>query len=173
MTRLAVAVAALTAFAAGPACGAEPEPRASGLMRPQLAEVATNIKKFLAGRGVDAVAVGAFTGPSNLATSAGPGLARVLTEELERVGVQVKRQARVGLSGTYRPVEEKRDDGPIGTGTDLRVVVKTRVEDETGKVLVEFEKAAYSDGEVATLLGLTYNRPRNALDGEKQENVPV
>jgi hypothetical protein len=174
MTKLAATIALLASCLALPARAAEPEPRASGLMRSQLGEVATNIKKFLAGRNEDTVAIGAFTGPANLATSAGPGLARVLAEELERAGIRIKRQAKIGLSGTYRPVEEKANqEGSNEPFTDLRVVVKTRVEDETGKVLVEFEKTAYDVAEVGTLLGLTYNRPRNALDSQKQENYRV
>jgi hypothetical protein len=166
------AATTLAVLAVGPA-RAQPdeEPRASGLMRSQFGEVAFNIKKFLTGRNEDTVSIGAFTGPSQMPSSAGPGLARVLTEELEHAGIRVKLRAKIGLSGTYRPDEVQVTDPPTAAKFQtLRAVVKTRVEDESGKVLVEFEKTSYDNAEVATLLGLTYHRPPNALDREGRDN---
>jgi hypothetical protein len=179
MTRrlaVCVALAALgVAVTSGPAAAQDEQPqvarRESGLMRHPLGAIARQVKEFLGDRAVDGVSIGTFAGPPSMPSSAGPGLAMVLSEELEAVGVKVKRRAKVGVSGTYRPVEEgppaaNSGDYPLGGKTSaakkLRGSVKVRLEDEEGKTLKEFEAMAYDPGDVAALFGLSYTRPANA-----------
>src|SRR5438105_1355863 len=73
--------------------------RATADLRSELADVAKNIKQLLDGRNEDSIAVGQFTGPPNFPTSAGPGITQVLTEELQKVGIQVKQRANLGIKG--------------------------------------------------------------------------
>src|SRR4051812_7987156 len=110
----ACALLAAVALASGPGPtpghARQPDPpaqRSSGLMRPEFVRLADEIKRFLAARNERAVAVGTFTGPAQMPSSSGPGLAQVLKEELERVGVAVKRDAKVALFGSYRPLEKE------------------------------------------------------------------
>src|SRR5262249_4783468 len=122
------------------------------------------VKQFLKGRGEDAIAVGAFSGPAQMPSSAGPGIVKILTEELEREGIRVKLRSRLGLIGVYRAVEMER-------GRGLKAVLKARVEDQTGKVLVEFEKTTYDQATLAALFGLTFQRPSPGPGGVEDGRV--
>jgi hypothetical protein len=73
-------------------------------LRPSLKELSQKIAKFLAGRGVNEIAVGGFTGPSGTSASAGPWFERILIEELETLKIQVKNRAGLEVKGDYRDV---------------------------------------------------------------------
>ena len=71
---------------------------ASAELRKGLGEIAKSIKQLLDGRSEDSIGVGPFTGPANFPTSAGPGIQQVLSEELQKVGITVKKRARLGIN---------------------------------------------------------------------------
>lgn len=121
--------------------------RAADELRTQLSEVAKEVKKFLAGRNEDSIAVGSFTGPAQIPSSAGPGIVKILAEELEKQEIQVKLRANLGVTGTYRDVAEK--DGSV------TVLLKARIEDRSGLVLVELERKISDQKTVSSLLGAT------------------
>jgi hypothetical protein len=90
---------------------------ASEELRKDLRELAAEIKKVLDGEGADSIALGQFTGPANFPTSAGPDISQVLTEELKKVGVEVKVRAKFGVKGSYSAAEQPAsnpDDARIG-----------------------------------------------------------
>jgi hypothetical protein len=75
------------------------------------------IPKVLDGEGADSIALGEFTGPANFPTSAGPDIKQMLTEELKKVGVEVKVRAKFGVKGSYAAAEQPSanpDDARIG-----------------------------------------------------------
>src|SRR5437899_8324460 len=59
----------------------------------EMAEVAKQIKLLLDQKGMDAIAVGDFRGPARLAASAGPAIAKALTDALKTLDITVKRRA--------------------------------------------------------------------------------
>src|SRR4051794_16341987 len=82
-----------------------PAASASDELRAGVADIAKSIKQLLDGKGEDSIVVGAFTGPANFPTSAGPGIQQVLAEELQKLGVTVKKRARFGIKGEYLVTE--------------------------------------------------------------------
>ena len=133
-----------------------------------LTDVAQNLKKLLAGRGEQGIAVGQFTGPPNFPTSGGPGIVKALSEELGRSGVDVKVRANLGVTGTYRAIGEKAgvslQGGPkvVVPGLDFEVtmlVIKAQVEDASGKRLVDYEQKINDPNTISRIFGLTFESP--------------
>ncbi len=148
-----------------------PAASASEDMRRELAKVAKNVKIFLDSRQKDAIAVGEFTGPANFPTSAGPGMVYVLTEELQKNGIQVKTRAEVGLKGEYRLSEvpaENRDDARLGKKV-LALHVEATLTDSFGAPLARFnlEGNLRSEAAVAEALGLTVSLDPGGVETER------
>src|SRR6188474_2469290 len=73
-------------------------------LRNDLADAAATIKRFLNKSNINSIAVGDFTGPAARNTSFGPGIRKLLGEELTRLGLQVMQDgASVGVKGKFRP----------------------------------------------------------------------
>src|SRR4051812_29461059 len=85
------------------ACGAG-RADASEALRKQMNEFARDIKKFIRDRGETSITLGEFTGPPQLAANPGPGLALMLSQELEKTGVSIRPRSKLGLSGEFRDV---------------------------------------------------------------------
>ena len=151
-------LAAFLAFlaAAGPA-------RASSDLRRELADVAKNIKQLLDGRNEDSIAVGQFTGPANFPTSAGPGIVQVLSEEFQKLGVQVRQRAKLGIKGEYHLSEATSDDpGDKALNVKLLAVrLKGTVEDTFGKVLTDFsfDRVIKGEATIVELMGTPVELP--------------
>ncbi len=141
-TRLLAAGLALLALYASVAPA-----RASTNLRSGLAEVARDIAKLLKSRGFDSIAVGQFTGPANFPTSSGPGIAKTLSEELEKAGVAVKQRAKLGIRGQYLVTQAPLEPG--AKEQFLAVRLKGTVEDEFGKVITDFSFDRTIQGEAA------------------------
>jgi hypothetical protein len=127
--------------------------RASAELRSVLAELAGNLAKVLEGRGEDSLAIGQFTGPAAIQTSAGPGIVQVLTEELKKKGISVKARAKVGVSGKYKIAElpaENPDDRRLGRKV-LAVAIEVELQDAFGNPVGEFTFKRTIRGE-ATLM---------------------
>jgi hypothetical protein len=110
-------------------------------MRSQLA-------KLLKGRNEDAIAVGAFTGPAHCPASAGPGIKQILIEELQRLNVQVKRQANLEIKGDYRDVMDRNSEV-------LALRLKASVLDRSGDVVVDLDRRIEDRDVLAQVLGIT------------------
>lgn len=75
---------------------------ASEVLRPSLAKLAAAVVKIMRTRGDESVVVGAFAGPANFGASAGPGIQKILSDELESQGVNVRKfGAPLGVRGEY------------------------------------------------------------------------
>ncbi len=66
-------------------------------LRKGIAGIAQDLKKLLAGRSEDSLAITKMEGPANLPTSAGPGLIQLLSLELKKVGITVKTRPEFGM----------------------------------------------------------------------------
>jgi hypothetical protein len=115
---------------------------ASQELRKELADLAAEIKKVLKGEGAEdgPVAVGEFTGPPNFPTTSGPGLAEMLSEELQKLGVTVKVRASYGIKGSYTPTElpaSNADDARIGKKV-LALKLTAELVDGLGKPVGNF-----------------------------------
>jgi hypothetical protein len=134
-----------------------------------LAEVAQNIRAFLRGQGEDGIALGQFTGPPNFPSSGGPGIVKALAEELQKTGVAVKVRSSLGISGTYRALDEKQGLGAGGAAPQVKapgfdreittLLLRANVEDATGKRLVEYEQKIDDPVTISRILGLTFDGP--------------
>jgi hypothetical protein len=118
-------------------------------LRPSLRDMGAQVAKLLKGRNEDTIAVGAFTGPAHCPASAGPGLKRVLIEELEKLNIRVKRQAGLEIKGDYRDVLDK--DSQV-----LALRLKAAVlERRSGDVIVELDRKIEDRDILAQVLGVT------------------
>src|SRR4051812_41315503 len=124
----------------------------------ELAEVAKQVKGLLDQKGNDSIAVGDFRGPARLASSAGPAIAKALTDTLQRLGVTVKRRAALEVNGEYRDVEDQKT-------RLLSVEIKAHVIDRSGAEIVAFEpRGLFSVPLIAALTGVTVALPPRADD---------
>jgi len=144
-------------------------------LRRELGELAQSIKGFLDGRSVQAIAVGQFTGPANLPTSAGPGLVQVLTEELQKRAITVKARAEIGIRGTYKLTEvpaANPEDARLGRKV-LALKILATIEDSFGNSLVDvdFERTLRGAEGVAGLVGLTASLAPAATEIERDREL--
>src|SRR5262249_9804953 len=129
--RRSFAVGLILALFAAPA-------RADDALRTELAAVAKGIAEAVKGLGHQAIAVGEFTGPAQLAASGGPVIAKTLAEELPKQGLAVKRVAPVGVKGEFEDVKDKQ------SGL-LAARIKGAVTDRSGQVLFTFSRGVFSN----------------------------
>src|SRR5262249_47533682 len=157
MTRLGTVRLTLLAALALPAA-ARPA-RASNELRGGVTEIARSIKQLLAGKGEDSVVVGPFTGPANFPASAGPGIQQLLAEELQKLGITVKKRAKFGVKGEYLvtevPGEEPRDVEESKRPRVLAILLKGTVEDEFGKVVTDFSFKVRGEAAFVNVIGTT------------------
>ena len=122
-----------------------PATRAADTLRQGVAQLATDVKRLLEKRGEEVLAIGQFTGPASFPTSAGPGIAQLLTEELQKLGVSVKQRAPLGIKGEYQGKEIPAKEA--GGDKLLAVVIKARLEDQLGNTLTEIQLQRTIPGE--------------------------
>src|SRR4051812_49076739 len=123
-----------------------------GEIEKERAGVAGRVSAFLNRRGDNTVSVGQFICPPQFNGSAGPGISKLLTEDLKESGILVKRLAELGVRGEYRLVLK---DGPRGPEAQI----KGEIEDLAGKRLFSFTRNVRGEATLAYLFGLTVNLP--------------
>jgi len=107
---------------------------ADDALRRPLNEIAQAAVWVARSRGAASIGIGQFTGPPSYASSAGPGMRRILEEELAKLGIQNQRiGAAVGIQGRYTLATQ-----PYGDRKDLRIEV-TFV-DPNGRVLSDLNQ---------------------------------
>src|SRR5262245_34611320 len=156
----------LVCLLSAPSClRSPPAPaRADDALRTELAAVAKGIAEAVKGLGHEAIAVGEFTGPAQLAASGGPAIAKVLAEELPKNGLAVKRVATVGVKGEFEDVKDKQ------SGL-LAARIKGAVTDRTGQVLFTFSRGVFGDNVVAALFGTTAKLPPDLPPADRKSGV--
>jgi hypothetical protein len=131
---------------------------ASAELRKHLGEFARDIKKFLDQRGEKAVAMGQFAGPPQLAANPGPGLALILSQELQKLQVVVKLKANLGITGEFRDVTDVADPD----NKQLAVELKVKIVDRKNQALQVFSCGIFGAPDVAYLVGAVTRLPVNA-----------
>lgn len=141
---------------------------ASDALREGLGGLARDVKKLLDHRGESALAVGQFTGPATFPSSAGPGIAQLLTEELQKLGVAIQARAALGIKGEYqaRPVGAEKSKS-------LAVVVRARIEDQLGNVVtdVQLERVLPAEEAVIALMGTAVSLDPRDSPWERQKKI--
>ena len=137
-------------------------------VRTQLKAVAQSISKFLEKEGEEAIAIGQFSSPPQLAATGGLGIVQVLSEELAALKIAVKRRAKLGLQGAFRP-----DSDPMSQRPAARVDVT--IVNDVGAELIAFTHYISESKDVAALLGLTValdpNLPQKAHDEQLAQSI--
>ncbi|MCC7420771.1 MAG: hypothetical protein IT428_10835 [Planctomycetaceae bacterium] len=146
-----------------------------GDLRTALAELAGELQGLLNDQSETTIAVGQFSGPPNRPTSAGPGFAQTLAEELQKKGVKVKARAKLGVKGEYRLAEvpsENADDARLGVKV-LALRVKVAVENEFGADLVNanFVRTIRDESAVSKALGLSAVLPASGSERERDASL--
>jgi len=77
------------------------------VLRPPLSKLATDVQKYLQGENATNVTLGAVTGQADFYTSKGPGIKRILAEELKRRNVTVAEGVTFELAMDYRLTLDK------------------------------------------------------------------
>jgi hypothetical protein len=178
MTRYRIASAPLlTALTAVAVLTPAPTSRADEL-RQGLGKMAGEIKKLLDGRKEDSIAVGPFSGPATLPTSAGPGIQQLLSEELQRLGITVKARAKLGIKGEYKVIETPSDepsDVPRSRRPKvLAIELKGTVEDNFGKPITDFsfkENVVKSESAFVDLIGVPVTLPPRATPEQRNKKL--
>lgn len=129
--------------------------QASTNLRQELSIVAKNIARFLKGRDEDSIAIGQFTGPPQLVATGGPGIIHILTQELKKQNIEVKRRAKLGIKGEYRDVIDAKSD-------QLAAEIKGQIVDRSGEVLLSFSRGIFGDSTLSSLFGTTVQLSPNA-----------
>jgi hypothetical protein len=143
-------------LAGKPAVGAEN-------LRQEIAALAKDIANVMKSRKQDAIAVGEFSGPAKIPTSAGPAIQQCLVDELKKVGVTVNSKANLEVKGDYRDGVDKE--------TKLTVIkLQARVLDENGDMVIELARAVFGNAELASLMGATTSlHPKKDMEYRNKE----
>lgn len=121
-----------------------------GGLEAEIAEVARQLAKALASLNQDSVTVGQFSGPPQVASSAGPGIAKLLAESLAENRIGVRPAAKLGLEGKYQIIAGESD-------TPAAVRLTAQLVDVTGKVVLNVHRVIRDAASIALLLGPTGN----------------
>jgi len=100
----------------------------------------------------ETLAIGQFTSPPQFEASGGPGIAKILTDELSKLDILVKRRARLGLKGEYFASKDQQSGGPTAKITGQLV-------EQSGKVLFTFTREVRDTTTLSSLIGLTVALP--------------
>ncbi len=138
--------------------------RGASELKLEMAELAKEVQKEAEKYG-NSITLGEFTGPRELASSGGPGIAQALKAELEKLGVTVTRSAQVAVKGEYRVATDDRSN-------KTALAVLARVTDRTGKELLELHPRAVFDlATIAAVTGVTMVAPVDTSQPKREEAV--
>ena len=138
--------------------------RANSEVNKELTAAAKTVAEFLKQRGDSSIAVGQFTGPARMPSSSGPSINKILSEQLVALGVTVSRKASLEIKGDYLALVAENKRGPAA-------ILKGRILDNAGLVLLEFQQSFSQDITVAALFGLTVEIPPDASPREERKRL--
>jgi hypothetical protein len=140
-----------------------PAQAASNLQR-ELGVVAQEIAKFVKDMNEESVSVGEFRAPPQLAASAGPAIAQVLSDEIRKHGVQVKSRAKLGVEGRYRDVIDEKTKR-------LAAQIQISLVDRAGKEILSLDRGVFGDATLSSLFGATTDLPPTADDKTRDQKI--
>jgi hypothetical protein len=133
-------------------------------MDKELFEVAKEVSAFLKRYGTSTIAVGQFTSPPQLNSSAGPAIAKTLAEELTECGIDIKRLSDLGIKGEYRLVTQEGAGGPEAR-------IKGYVETLEGKQLYSFSRHLRNTATLTAIFGLTVELPASEGEEDRKKRI--
>jgi hypothetical protein len=137
--------------------------RAQAGLKAELAEAA---KKIAQAVGDKPVTVGDFTGSKRLQSSAGPGVAKALSDALKKQKVKVENNAALTVEGDFSDFNDDQSGR-------LAVRLNVRIKNNRGNVALEFARAIFpkdaSDTSIQELLGVSTSAPGNATDEQRDD----
>src|SRR5262245_26699206 len=96
----------------------------------EMADAADKVSRIVKGLGHDSLMMGTINGPPQVEASSGPGIAKLLADELGKKEINVKRRADLALKGEFRNM--KTDTGRLMAKIDGSLI------DRSGAVLCTF-----------------------------------
>lgn len=143
---------------------ANPTVSASDAVRVEVRKLATQLLAVLDDEGQTALAVGQFQGPPQLEANAGPGIEKLLIEELEslRKGV-VRKRAAYSVQGRYAPADDPNDRGL------LIMELVAEVFNERNARVREIVAAIRDTRDVVGALGVTVGLPADGTKAVRHE----
>lgn len=125
--------------------------QASTNLRAELAVVAKNVASLLKGLGEESIAMGRFTFDSEtkLKATAGPGIAKILSEELQKAGIATSPDATWTVEGSCADVTDAK------SGQLAAMISGKIVNNGTGQQLTTFRRGVFGDSALASLFGTT------------------
>jgi hypothetical protein len=156
----------LTLLAACVALLALPAPGRAEPVRGEINKLAQKIVKLLEEQNQTAVAVGAFVGPAQFETNAGPGFQGLLCEELEKVkpGV-VQKAADLSVRGRYARIDNEKVAGEIA------VKVTAEVFDRKDESILKVSLEITDTKDIARILGVTASLPPEGSKTERHKEL--
>jgi hypothetical protein len=114
----------------------------------EIGKFASKIKAFLDERGEKSLTLGEINGPPQLEANPGPGLVKLLGDQLKKLGVTIKGSAKLGLTGEFRPVEDEESKS-------LGMELKVRIVNSFGRPQRVFSCGILGAPDIAILGGLS------------------
>jgi len=139
--------------------------QAKASLKEEVATIAKQIFEALQDEGQQTVAVGDFTGPAQLDTNFGPGMAELFRQELTTLKVSISKDANLSLKGRYARIEDKDN-------RDL-IVVKLTIQllDRNDDEKKQFRAEVRDNASIAQMLGVTVSLPAKATRDDRNEKI--
>ncbi|MEZ6123206.1 MAG: hypothetical protein R3C49_08545 [Planctomycetaceae bacterium] len=93
-------------------------------------EVVDKLCRYLKSKGETQISIGQFTGPPQLQTSSGPGIAKMFHQHFERNRITIAARCNIGMKGEYSVTKTS------GEGIGIRI--RGSLVDAFGDVLTDF-----------------------------------
>lgn len=122
----------------------------------ELAAIARELATAVRAAGESALAIGQFVGPPQLASSAGPGIAKGLGDALKTEGIALRLRANLGVQGKYQIIDAATAQG-TGTGGAKEARLSGELADLSGRTLHSFARTIRDPAAIALLFGPTGN----------------
>ncbi len=112
-------------------------------LRERVREFAAEVKDWLERREQSSITVGQFVAPPQLGINPGPGLAKMLAEELDKLKISVKLNAKYGIVGDISPDAEE-------SAKVRKVELKLRIVNQANKALSHHSLALVNKEDLKT-----------------------
>jgi len=133
-------------------------------LRPSLKELSESVATLLQGQQEKAIAVGAFTGPARTPASSGPGIQKMLIEELEKLKILVAQDAKLEIKGDYRSILDDKSQL-------IALRLQAQVLDDKGTAVVTLTKKIDDRDLLAQVLGVTKPDLGSGLTPQKESEL--
>ena len=132
-----------------------------------MAQVAGKMAAAIKGLKQDSISIGRFDGPPQLETSSGPGIAKVLADELAKHDITVKKRAELGLKGSFHTKRTEQNR--------LAAHINGEMFDSVGQSIFTFSHDVGTAQDLTALLGLTVelaaDKPEKQRETQIEESI--